>query len=104
MNDDIVSKSDVLLAAIEYADSHKANQQNASKLEIAAKLTSAIKGGNMEEKHDLKGLFIPKIDGAGPDNDISLMDVVVDNKSLPLQKFIDDLVLAVEEAQGYPKK
>lgn len=98
----VKEKANILLEAIAYADSNSSGQSNLEQLKVARKLTERIVKGDLDAKHDLKGLFIAKEDNSGPDTDISLMDVVANSQSLPLQNFIDDLVQAVEEAQGYP--
>jgi hypothetical protein len=104
MNNTILEKANIVLNAVNYAKSHAKKQQNISTLDDIERLTNEIKSGNLEAKHNLKGIYNAKMDYATPDTDVSLMEIHHDGKSFHLQKLIDDLILEIEKNQGYTNK
>ncbi len=93
----ITEKADILLEAIANIK-RRANKFQISDLKRIEKLTSRIKAGEKEAKDELKKLFM---DSSCLDNNVLDMET---EEGYTLQKYIDDLVLEVEEFEGYSKE
>ncbi len=97
--DDIKTKADECLHAIDYARKNSNKQSNLSVLHQAEKLVLQIKQGDLEAKHELKGLCMIKPEISDPSTDIWLIEVIIgSNQSAnSLQHYVDELIKAVEK-------
>ncbi len=95
---ELYNSSNDLLGAINYVRKNIKSQKNSDKLVYLEKYVKEImQNNNYDVLISLKGLFIAREEGSGPDNDVSLMEAIVNHKAQLLQTYIDDFVEAAEK-------
>lgn len=98
-NKEVISEqADKVIEGIEYAINHAVAQVNKSLLQRIKAIVLEIKNGDYSHVFELKGVAVGNTpEGSGPDNNVFLMSVQVENQTEYFGTLLWDFVELIKE-------
>lgn len=98
-NKEVISEqADKVLEGVEYAINHVVAQVNKSLLPRIKAIVLEIKNGDYSHVHELKAIAVGNtLEGSGPDSNILLMSVQVENQTEYFGTLLWDFVELIKE-------